>query len=394
SWLSTEFLQTPMSSVPAQAGIRTALYGSIIMMVIVILVSLPVGVAAAIYLEEYARDNVLSRFPLVNINKIIETNVRNLAGVPSIIYGMLGLAIFVRMLAPFTSGVVFGINVNPPPTNRIVNLMEEPTNLELDLELDENYNITAYTGPEWLSENDAQRVVTLFRRYGTPSVTNRGNVPIERIESDIANILGIRIRNQVPANADELDYLRVASGFVELSTLPAGMTIEQFESLGQQLRRVSGFTLSGRTVLSAALTLSLLILPVIIINAQEALRAVPNALREASYGLGATKWQTIWKTILPAAVPGIMTGTILAVSRAVGETAPLIVVGASTFLLTDPNGPFSQFTALPIQVYQWTARPQGQFQFIAAAAIIVLLTMVLVLNAVAIIIRSRFDNRY
>ncbi|MEM9954272.1 MAG: ABC transporter permease subunit [Chloroflexota bacterium] len=172
------------------------------------------------------------------------------------------------------------------------------------------------------------------------------------------------------------------------------MTIEQFESLGQQLRRVSGFTLSGRTVLSAALTLSLLILPVIIINAQEALRAVPNALREASYGLGATKWQTIWKTILPAAVPGIMTGTILAVSRAVGETAPLIVVGASTFLLTDPNGPFSQFTALPIQVYQWTARPQGQFQFIAAAAIIVLLTMVLVLNAVAIIIRSRFDNRY
>ena len=137
-----------------------------------------------------------------------------------------------------------------------------------------------------------------------------------------------------------------------------------------------------------------MILPVIVINAQEALRAVPNALREASYGLGATKWQTIWRTVLPSAIPGIMTGTILAVSRAVGETAPLIVVGASTFLLTDPSGPFSQFTVLPIQIFQWTARPQEQFQFIAAAAIIILLSLVLVLNAVAIIIRNRFSTRY
>jgi phosphate transport system permease protein len=160
------------------------------------------------------------------------------------------------------------------------------------------------------------------------------------------------------------------------------------------LQSITAFTVNGRTVLSAALTLGLLILPIIIINSQEALRAVPNPLREASYGLGATKWQTIWRTVLPASIPGIMTGTILAVSRAVGETAPLIVVGASTFLLSDPSGPFSKFTVLPIQIYNWTSRPQIQFQSIAAAAIIVLLVMVLVLNAAAIILRNRYSQRF
>lgn len=245
SWLDSEFLTVPMSSTPAQAGIRTALLGSILMMIIVVLVSLPVGVGAAIYLQEYANDNFF--------NRVIETNVRNLAGVPSIIYGMLGLAIFVRVLEGITQ---------------------------------------------------------------------------------------------------------------------------------------------GRTILSGALTLTLLILPIIIINAQEALRSVPNAIREASFGLGATKWQTIWRSVLPAAIPGILTGTILSVSRAVGETAPLIVVGASTFIITDPDGPFSQFTALPIQIYNWTARPQDQFRDIAAAAIIVLLLLMLSLNATAIIIRNRFSRRY
>ncbi len=393
SWIDGRFLQDPMSSVPAQAGIRTALFGSIIMMVIVILVSLPVGVGAAIYLEEYAKDNFLSKFPLFNINQIIETNVRNLAGVPSIIYGMLGLAIFVRMLAPFTSGVAFGVNVIPPPESRIINLLQEVESLEIEtLELDDNYQITAYAGPEFMSEAQAQEVVNLFRRLGTPSITNTGNIPIERTEQEIASIFNVRLLNDIPSNADPVDYNRVAAGYLELEALP--MTVEQFESMAQQLRRITGFTVSGRTILSAALTLSLLILPVIIINSQEALRAVPNALREASFGLGATKWQTIWRTTLPSAIPGIMTGTILAVSRAVGETAPLIVVGASTFLLTDPNGPFSQFTVLPIQIFQWTARPQGQFQFIAAAAIIILLSMVLALNAIAIVIRNRFETRY
>ncbi len=254
SWLSGDFLSNPMSSVPGDAGIRTALLGTLYMVMLTATVALPIGVGAAIYLEEYAGDNLL--------NRILETNIRNLAGVPSIIYGLLGLAIFVRALEALTSGAVFGVT-------------------------DSN----------------------------------------------------------------------------------------------------------GRTILAAAFTLALLVLPIIIINAQEALRAVPWSIREASYGLGATQWQTIWRQVLPAALPGILTGAILSVSRAIGETAPLIVVGASTFIVLDPDSPFSKFTALPIQIFQWTSRPQEQFRDIAAAAIIVLLVLLLAMNATAIILRNRYSRR-
>ena len=153
-------------------------------------------------------------------------------------------------------------------------------------------------------------------------------------------------------------------------------------------------TANGRTILAAGLTLGLLILPIIIINAREAIRAVPRAFREASYGLGATKWQTIWHHVLPNAIPGILTGSILAISRAFGETAPLVVVGASTAIFMDPSGPFSKFTTLPIQIYQWTSRPQAAFQNLAAAAIIVLLVLLLALNAVAVLLRNKYQRSY
>ena len=139
--------------------------------------------------------------------------------------------------------------------------------------------------------------------------------------------------------------------------------------------------------------MALLILPVIIINAQEAIKAVPNSLREAAFGLGATQWQTVWHHVLPNAMPGILTGTILAMSRAIGETAPLVIIGASTYITFDPNSIFSKFTTLPIQIYQWTSRPQDEFRTIAAAGIIVLLAMLLALNAVAIVLRNRFSRR-
>lgn len=258
SWLTPTFLGTPQSSTPEFAGVRTAIFGSLWVVLITILFSFPIGVGAAIYLEEYATDNA--------VNRIIQTNINNLAGVPSIIYGMLGLAIFVRLLEPLTSGAFFGA-------------VEDTT------------------------------------------------------------------------------------------------------------------TANGRTILSAGLTLGLLILPVIIIASQEALRAVPNSMRQAGMALGATKWQTIWHHVLPSALPGILTGTILAMSRAIGETAPLVVVGASTFIVVDPNGPFAKFTTLPIQIYQWTSRPQAEFRNIAAAAIIVLLILLLSLNASAIILRNRFARR-
>lgn len=384
SWLDGKFFTNPMSSVPAQAGIRTALMGTIIMMMIVILVALPIGVGAAIYLEEYATDNIF--------NNLIETNVRNLAGVPSIIYGMLGLAIFVRAFAPVTSGIAFGINAAPPPNSQIISQIEGVEDVGIDIELDDNHQITRYTGPDFINQDLAQDIVNLFYRMGTPSLSNTGSVSLEETDQEIADLFGIKFVDAVPEGANADEYAEVAAGYIHLTESP--LTQDQFESFAQQLRRIGSFTVNGRTILSAALTLALLILPVIIINSQEALRAVSSALREASYGLGATKWQTIWRTVLPSSIPGIMTGTILAVSRAIGETAPIIVVGASTFLLTDPNGPFSQFTVLPIQIYTWTSRPQGQFQFIAAAAIIVLLAIVLVLNGIAIVIRNRFDTRY
>jgi phosphate transport system permease protein len=255
SWLTPVFLTTPMSSKAEFAGVRTAILGSLWMVGIAILFALPIGTGAAIYLQEYASKNF--------INRVIQTNINNLAGVPSIVYGMLGLAIFVRALEPFTSGSMFGVT-------------------------DSN----------------------------------------------------------------------------------------------------------GRTILSAGLTMGVLVLPLIIINGQEAIKAVPDSLRQAAYGIGATRWQTVWHHVLPNALPGILTGSILAVSRAIGETAPLIVVGASTFISVDPDGPFSKFTALPIQIYQWTTRAQTEFHSIAASAIIVLLILLLTLNAAAILMRNRVQRKY
>ncbi|MDT8435854.1 MAG: phosphate ABC transporter permease PstA [Gemmatimonadota bacterium] len=240
-WLSLDFLTRYPSRIPARAGIRSAILGSLWMMGLTAAASFPVGVGAAIYLEEYAPRNWLTR--------ILQTNIANLAGVPSIVYGILGLTIFVRFLA------------------------------------------------------------------------------------------------------------------------------------------------LGRSVLAGALTLALLILPVIIISAQEAIRAVPPSLREASYGVGATKWQTIRHHVLPVALPGILTGTILSLSRAIGETAPLIMIGALTFIAFPPTSPMDPFTVLPIQIFNWTAKPQADFHDLAAAAILVLLVVLLTMNAAAIFLRNRYQKR-
>jgi phosphate transport system permease protein len=258
SWINADFVTNPQSSNPLLAGVRTAILGSLMIILLTTLIAFPVGVGAAIYLEEYASDN---RF-----NRLIQTNINNLAGVPSIIYGMLGLALFVRVLEPLSSGAVFGL-----------------------------------------------------------------------------------VADSTTAN--------------------------------------------GRTILSASLTLAILILPLLIINGQEAIRAVPQSLREASFGVGATKWQTIWHHVLPNAIPGILTGTILSIARAFGETAPLVVIGAATYITYDPTGPFSKFTTLPIQIYQWTSRPQEEFRNLAAAGILILLLLLLTVNAVAILLRNRYSKQ-
>ncbi len=239
-WLDGQFLTGVPSRRPKDAGILPAIVGSLQVTIIVGLIAFPVGVAAAIYLQEYARDSFA--------NRLLRTNISNLAGVPSIIYGIFGLALFVHALS------------------------------------------------------------------------------------------------------------------------------------------------FGYTLISGALTLVLLILPVVILASAEALRAVPDSQREGAYALGASRWQMVRGAVLPGAAPGIMTGIILSMARAIGETAPLILVGAVTFVTFIPQPFEGGYTVLPIQVFQWASRPQADFQGIAAATIIVILVLMLILNALAVVIRARLSR--
>ncbi|MGB2239700.1 MAG: phosphate ABC transporter permease PstA [Pseudomonadales bacterium] len=236
-WVDWQFMTSYPSRFPEKAGILSALVGTLWLVSLTALLAIPTGVLAAIYLEEYAPKN--------RWTQLIEVNIANLAGVPSIVFGILGLALFVRFM---------GLN---------------------------------------------------------------------------------------------------------------------------------------RSVIAGAMTMSLLILPVIIIAAKEAIRAIPNSLRQAAFALGATRWQVVRAHVLPAALPGILTGIILALSRAIGETAPLIMIGALTYVAFLPESPMDEFTALPIQIFNWTARPQETFHELAAGGIIVLLGVLLLMNALAVYIRYR-----
>ena len=240
-WLDLQFLSDFPSRFPAKAGIHSALIGTLWLISLTALFSVPIGIGAGLYLEEFTKKSRISRF--------VDLNISNLAGVPSIVYGMLGLVIFVR----------------------------------------------------WFEFN--------------------------------------------------------------------------------------------QSVLAGSLTMSLLILPVIIISTREALRAVPNTIRQAAFALGATRWQTIYAHVLPAAFPGILTGIILALSRAIGETAPLIMIGALTYVAFVPDGPMDDFTALPIQIFNWASRPQQQFHELAAAGILVLLFALLLMNSIAVFIRHRLEKK-
>lgn len=342
NWLSADFVTSSVSSSATTAGLLTALLGSFWIITITAVVALIIGVSAAIYLEEYATDNA--------INRLIEINIRNLAAIPSVIYGMLGLFVLVFTFGPITSGMLFGVNL---PSQSEENIQRA---------------ISSAVPIEKLTETDIQRLHDVFESYRQISISN------------VLTFGGPSIENTREAIAAAINT--------------AALTPGEAEQLAENLRVYGSFPVNGRTVLSAGMTLALLILPIIIINAQEAVRAVPRSIREASYGLGATKWQTVSRSVLPAALPGILTGVILSVSRALGETAPLLVVGASTFIGINPNGPFSKFTVVPIQIYQWTSRPELEFRNVAAAAIIVLLTVMILLNGAAILLRNRYSVRY
>ncbi len=216
-----------------------------------------------------------------------------------------------------------------------------------------------------------------------------GSLWIVGITAPIAFILGIGTALFLEEYAQKGWFTNLVQ--VNINNL-AGVPSIVFGILGLGLF-VEGF-LFGRTILAGALTMALLVLPIVVVSAQEAIRSVPQHMRNAAYALGASKWQAIRGVVLPAAFPGILTGFILALSRAIGETAPLIVVGAVTFIAFVPNSPLDQFTVLPIQIFSWTSKPQDEFRAIAAAGIIVLLIVLLVLNTTAVILRNKFQKRY
>ena len=372
SWISPSFITSPQSSQPEIAGVRTAILGSLSVILTTILFSFPIGVGAEIYLEGYPDKK--NRF-----NSLIELNINNLAGVPSIIYGMLGLAIFVRVLEPMTSGYLFS---NRSLTeNQIVQMIQTGSKIKLEVDSAGNF-LSVPENEKALSNAQVRSLIDAFRQARTTSWENFSTTPFESAES-VATALGIVLQAVPPGSSSNTIPLPQQSTLSET----------QFKGLVNALVNASRVEFNGRTILSAGLTLGLLILPVIIINAQEAIRAVPKSLRQASFGLGATKWQTIWSHVLPMALPGILTGTILAMSRAIGETAPIVVIGASTFIQSDPTNPFSKFTALPIQIYQWTSRPQPEFKSLAAAAIVVLLILLITLNGFAVYLRNRYAQR-
>ncbi len=265
-FLRTDFFTEYASRFPNKAGIRAPLWGSIWVCAICGLVALPTGVATAIYLEEFAPKNRFTNF--------IRLNISNLSGVPSIVYGIIGLTAFARLFN------VFGTNRDSP-------------GFEL----------------------------------GTP---------------------------------DDWFYLRIPFG-------------------------------SG--VLAGGLTLMLVVLPIVIISSQEAIRAVPNSLRQGALAMGSTRWQMVWRMTLPASIPTIMTGAILSMSRAIGEAAPLLVLGVPLFMRRTPENLMSEFTVLPLQIYRWAADPRADFRDLAASGIIVLLVVLLSFNAIAIFIRQKLQKQ-
>ncbi|QOY34044.1 phosphate ABC transporter permease PstA [Anaerobacillus isosaccharinicus] len=216
-----------------------------------------------------------------------------------------------------------------------------------------------------------------------------GTIWMMGVTAPIAFTLGVGTALYLEEYASKNIFTKIIQ--MNISNL-AGVPSIVFGLLGLTLF-VRGLGLD-RSVLAGGLTMALLILPIIVVASQEAIRAVPKELKEASFGMGATKWQTIRRVVLPVAIPGILTGNILALSRAIGETAPLIMIGALTYIAFVPENLMSQFTVMPIQIFNWTGRPQEEFQYVAAAGIIVLLGMLLIMNSVAVLIRNKFQKRY
>ena len=353
-WLDVAFLTSPPDPDPLDAGIRPAIFGTIWVVAICSLITVPIGIATAILLEEFRPKSRIGNW----IYSLIQINISNLAGVPSVVYGILGLTAFVSMFQLF-------VREDAP-------------------------------GEPW-----AQIGATYYDQFFTEG-SRSAFIPVPGPDAPITEPVDGMEALMFAVDADGqsiIDYgaaipvnLKVISPDDEYPEDAAVLSRTLFDDA--EAGRVSDEAFYhlrlplGRGVMAGALTLMLVILPVVIIASQEALRAVPSSLRDGARGLGATPWQVVWNVTLPAAIPGIMTGSILAVSRAIGETAPLLIIAGIVYIRSAPQHLMDDFTVLPLQIYNWVSRPQEDFHHIAAAGIIVLLVILLSFNAVAVLIRQ------
>ena len=339
----TEFLTNLPSDIPREAGLGPAIVGTLWVCGICAFLSLPVGIATAILLEEYQPKRKIPRL----FQAIVQVNISNLAGVPSVVYGVIGLTAFVFMFD------FFGVRQDPA--------------LEIGAEHFDQFR-TVYRGPR--GEVFMLRV----------PVANGEAAPTELQEGMSAYLpSGDAVSVHILAKDEPLP----PSIERQKRTVSADETPGRFSQKHWYYFQVP----LGRGVLAGSLTLMLVILPVVIIASQEALRAVPKSLREAARGLGATPWQVVRNVTLPASFGSMMTGSILAMGRAIGEAAPILIVAGSVYVSFFPNNLMDPFTVLPMQIYAWATQPQSAYHQLAAGAIIVLLLILLALNALAVLIR-------
>lgn len=346
---------------PSEAGMWPAITGTIWVCALCALISLPLGIGTAVLLEEFKPRN---RFAL-RMYQVIQLNISNLAGVPSVVYGILGLTAFVSMFSMFEN------SDNPGAPAFEVGAVY----------YDQFSNLASDPFASFGSEEAIERyfVVPVENGDSPLTVPKAGMKAFEYVGDEM-----------VPVEVKVIDRFDAPSDPEELSLCIATDAIPGRNSNKSWYYFRLPF---GRGVLAGALTLMLVILPVVIISSQESLRAVPSSLRDGALGLGATPWQVVWNVSLPAAVPGIMTGSILAMSRAIGETAPILIIAGIVYIRNSPQHLMDSYTVMPLQIYNWTSRPQTEFHAIAAGGIILLLAILLSFNAVAVFIRQRMHNK-
>jgi phosphate transport system permease protein len=347
-WLSWSFLTgVHHEDQPEQSGIGQALAGSVVVCAICALMALPIGIGTAIFLEEFRPLHPLLR----RLHALVQLNINNLAGVPSIVYGILGLTAFVYMF-----GIVPRIEAN------------RPASIESGAMY---YYQTKTLGGKWVNFPASDRFQTIYRI----------DAPLE-VTMPTGEVVPL---NVLPKSADAPQ-----DPDIRARTVYEGASASIF-------RRNHWWHIHlpfSKSILSAGLTLALVILPIVIIASQESIRAVPGSLREAAFGMGANRWQVVRSVVIPSAIPGIMTGAILAMSRAIGEAAPVLaVMGGVLGTTTGLTGLMDRSPVLPVTIYRWASDENVGFEHLSAAAIIVLLVVLVIMNSLAIYIRNRFERR-